>query len=256
MDRDRLRKGLEDRVPDRVYILYNKEPMGIHEDLNEKVLEDIRDLVRETTMCFERDEVVEAGVDFYRFDEALVDIFDIMYKESERGNHVMVNVSGGTKPVAIALAYCCSIVDSGIPIYYVAEDYTEQDSQGETVSSGVVETPFQRSPLQALDLTHILPEAEEKETLLSQLRGKEEPIGVKNLLADAGIITEEPPEDEEEKEKRGKTLSTYHRHIGHLHDDNIVTKESSKYSLSDSGKLIAKLVEARKQARKELDVND
>ncbi len=253
LDKDRIKKSLIERTPDRVYILHNKEPLDIHEDLDEEVLEKVQDLVKEETMCYRRDEVEEVGIEFYRFDEALVDVFGLIYKESQKGNQVFVNVSGGTKPVAMALAYTCSLVDSGIPMYYVAEDYGDKDSVSDASSNGVVETGFQVSPLPSLDLTDLLPEDDEKEFLLEELLKEEEPIGVTDLLVSADKITEEPPNDEEKKESRSDLISTYHRHKGHLLDDDIIEKHDSKIRLTDSGELIAKLVKERKIVDKELE---
>jgi hypothetical protein len=256
LDIDRIEKSLIERTPDRVYILHNKEPLGIHEDLNDEVLEAAQDLVEEETMCYRRDEVEEVGIEFYRFDEALVDIFGLMYKESQEGNQVFVNVSGGTKPVAIALAYCSSIIDSGIPMYYVAEDYTDDKSLSEASSKGVVETTFQVSPLPSLNLTDLLPDSEEQEFALSELMTYEQPVGVKNLLANAGEIADKPPDDEQRKEGREDMLSTYHQVMRHLDDDDIVEKDESEYALTDSGELIAKLVQERKRVDKEIKQAD
>lgn len=246
MDLDRIRKSLIARQPDRVYILYNKNPVGVHEELNKEVFDEVKKLVEEETLCYRREEVEEVGIEYYQFDQALVDIFGLMYEESQKGNQVFVNVAGGTKPVAIALAYDASIIDSGIPLYYIAESYSDSESISEAESTGVVETTFEVSPLPSLDLTDILPDGEDQEFLLSELTKYEDFMGVKDVLADSGIVEDEPPDDENKKEERQSRLSSYHRVMGHLLDDGMVEKNSdSEYRLTDSGKLIAKLVSER-----------
>lgn len=253
-DEDRLAKSLEERAPDRVYILYNKDPLGMHDSLNDDVTENVRQLVDEKTMCYQRDEVEEVGIDFYRFDEALVDVFKLVYMESKRENDVLVNVSGGTKPVAIALAYACSLVENGQPLYYVAEKYPEDKTQADASSTGVVDTSFEVSPLQDLDFSEILPSKDDtgKKRLLIQLLDADEWMGVKDLLAKDGVIAEDKPDDKEAAEERESILHSHYSHAGDLFDDNIVDKNGSDYKLTDSGKLIARLVQARAEIENEL----
>lgn len=256
MDLDRIRESLIERQPDRVYILYNKDPVGVHEDLNDDVLEEAKKLVRQETMCYRRDEVEEVGIEYYQFDQVMADVFGLMYEESQKGNQVFVNVAGGTKPVAIALAYCSSIIDSGIPLYYIAEDYSESESVSNIESTGVVETTFQVSPLPSLDLTDLLPDDEDQEFILSELTEYTEFVGVKDLLVDADIIDEQPPDDSGKRDRRESTLQSYHRIMGHLLDDGIVKKNDSKYKLTDNGELIAKLVEERDKVDQKIQIPD
>jgi hypothetical protein len=253
-DEDRLEKSLVERAPDRVYILYNKEPLGMHESLNNEVTDNIEDLVQRKTMCGEHGEIRMEGIEFYQFDDALVDVFELVYKESQQENDVLVNVSGGTKPVAIALAYACSLVANAQPLYYVAKDYPESNSQGDVSSDGVVDRPFELSSLQSLDISDIIPEEDdiEKEKLLFGLLNRTEPVGVTKLLSDIDVITPNPPDDEDLAKEREQKQQTYHSHMRKLHSDNIVDKEGQEYFLTESGELIARLVRARKRAEEDI----
>lgn len=253
LDKERIAQSLKERVPDRVYILYNKDPLETHEDLNKDVRELTRNVVEENTMCYERGEVEEEGIDFYRFNEALVDIYSLMYEESKQGNEVLANVSGGTKPVAIGLSYASSLVDGVIPIfYYVAENYTDEDSQSDASSTGIVGNPFQVSPLQAIDLTDVIPQDKEKEVLLLELLKHDDYIGIKELLVNREKISKSPPNEPEKKKERKNTLQRYHRHAGSLLEDNIVEKSNSKYKLTKSGDLISRLLRERIKVEEKL----
>lgn len=254
-DEDRLAKSLEERAPDRVYILYNQDPLAIHDDLNESVTETIEEVVEKKTMCGERDEVEKVGIDFYRFNEALVDSFRLIYRESERGNDVLVNVSGGTKPVAIALTFACSLVDNGQPLYYVADHYPDNESQGDSSSNGVVDTPFKVGPLQGLDISYVLPDDDEdrKNRLLRALLEVNKPTGVADLLAYEGVIEPEPPESDPKSNERESRLQAHYRPASLLSDDNIINKTDGGYELTDSGEVVARLVQARTEVNKQLD---
>ncbi|WP_262181554.1 DUF6293 family protein [Haloarcula laminariae] len=253
-DEDRLAKSLKEQVPDRVYILYNKDPIAMHDGLNEDVTKNVEGIVQDYTLCYDRDEVFKTGIDFYRFNEALVEVYKLIYKESKRGNEVLVNVSGGTKPVAIALTFACSLVDNGEPIYYVAEKYPNSHSQTETDSQGVVDTPFEIGPLQGLDLSDILPDKteEKKIRLILQLLEADAPSGTAELLSQAGVIAPEKPEDEKEASNRRSILQSHYPKARSLKEDKIASKGDDGYTLTNSGELIARLIKAREEAEQEL----
>lgn len=254
-DEDRLAKSLEERAPDRVYILYNQDPLAIHDELNESVTETVEEVVDKKTMCGQRDEVEKVGIDFYRFNEALVDAFKLIYKEAEKENEVLVNVSGGTKPVAIALTFACSLVDNGQPLYYVADHYSDDKSQGDSSSNGVVDTPFKVGPLQGLDISHVLPGDDEvkKNRLLRALLEVDGPTGVAELLAHEGVIKPDPPESDPKVEERQSKLQAHYRSADTLENDNSITKVGNGYELTDSGEVVARLVKARAEVNKQLD---
>jgi len=248
LDTERVGEILE-RTPDRVYILYNDEPKGMHEDLAEESRREIYDMVDERTMCGDADEIYEEGINFYEFEEALIESYRIIYEESLNDNQVMVNLSGGTKPVAIALAFACSLTEVGMPLYYVARGY--EKSEGEVHSTGVVDEQFPVRPLQPLNITDVVPDDEEKVELAIQLLQEEDSVGITDLLAKNGLISGATPDDEEKKKNRQRKVQKYHRHAKQMFERDVLKREDSKYSLTESGELIARLVEVKKSVEAE-----
>lgn len=245
LDYDRITKMFEERIPDRVYILWNKEPIPEHEDINSETLKQVKSIVEEKTMCRERNELREVGINFYRFDQALIESYRLIYTESIQGNEVIVNLSGGTKPVAIALAFACSLNNTGQPVYYVAKNYEKRD--GMVASSGVVDISSEIAPLNILNISDIMPTDRIKQDILVYLLGIEEKIGITELLVRTGEITKDPPDEEDDRSARDRTIQKYHRHANQLADDGVLQKFGSNYQLSNTGNMIARLVQVRRE---------
>lgn len=254
LDYERVGQIFTEMSPDRVYILYNNAPIEAHEELNKNIKSEVSSIVQSKTTCYERDEVREVGVDFYRFEEALVEAYRLIYRESENGNEVIVNLSGGTKPVAIALAFACSLNDTGIPVYYVAENYNEQD--GTVVSSGVAEISFEISPIQLLNMTDIMPDQPEKEEIMLTLLSEGSALGITDILIHRGRIAKKTPKDEEKRSKRSSLQQKYHRYANQLVDDDVLSKTGSEYLLTDTGKLITRLVRVKREVDGQTSLSD
>jgi len=249
LETERVGKIFDDTVPDKVYILHNREPHGLHEELNEEVLEDARSIVREKTMCYDRDSVEEEGIDFYHFNDALIDVYEIIYKESYLGNDIYVNLSGGTKPVAIALAFACSLAATGELMYYPAAEYEE--NEGEVPSSTGVLDGFEVAPFAPLNIRDIIPSEEEQEELILDLVNEGESIGVTDLLIKMGKIAPDPPENEEEENQRSKKIQKYHRNARKLTEDGLLDRRNGNYKLTETGRSIAKLIKVRNKVESE-----
>jgi hypothetical protein len=245
LETERVGKIFDDTVPDKVYILYNTDPHGFHEDLNEEVLENARSVVREKTMCYDRESVEEEGIDFYHFNEALIDVYEIIYRESYLGNDIYVNLSGGTRPVAIALAFACSLAATGELMYYPAADYEE--NEGEVPSSTGVLDGFEVAPFAPLNMKDIIPSEDGQEELILDLVDEKEAIGITDLLIKMDKIASDPPEDEEEKSERSKKIQKYHRHARKMTEDELLDRENGNYELTETGRLIAKLIKVRQE---------
>lgn len=240
LDPDQIEKVFAEVPADRVYILDNENPKGMV-GLAEKPLERVKSVVRERTGCFGNDEVTIEKIDFYHYREAVVDIFRIIIREKERGNEIILNLSGGTKPVAIALFLASSFADSG-QMVYAAREYKSTD--GDSTSSDVI-SPFFENPLNPININKIIPENDAKRKILVGLLEVPTEKGMTDLLISMGKITESPPENKSRKEERNRTIQRYHKHAESLEKDGLVTKSDSKYSLSETGNLIARLVEVK-----------
>lgn len=244
-DIDRLKKALRDFAPDRVYIIYNSDPIQTHQQINEDLLEKARQLVDNESNCYEKDEVIERGVDFYRFSEALTEIYRILYKEKIAGNEVIVNTSGGTRQVAIASAYACSLSGNGKPIYYVAKEY---DLKNDNVlsSKGVIESPFSVTPLHTglLNLEKEIPTDEAKAELLLTI-SSEGRDSMKNILVKMDEIDKHVKDGQ--RDTRQKIIQKYHRHGRKLVEEGLLLKEDSQYALTETGNLISDLLQVQQE---------
>lgn len=258
LEYDRLEKALQDYAADRVYILRNKDPVDSHKELNKNLTEKVRDIVKENTRCFEKDEIIEESVDFYRFRDALVEIYKIIFREKTNGNEVIINLSGGTRPVAIASFFACSFAGSGEPVYYIAEEY-EFDQEATDgiaergISHGVVELPVITPHAEPLNLEHKIPNDVEKIEIITSLLDSN-PDSMKNILVNIGKI--EKKVQQETKEERQKIIQKYHRHGGKLAREDIVKKQDSEYALTDTGELIGRLLKAQAKVKSENEYNN
>lgn len=250
---DRLAKSLDELAPDRVYILKNKEPVGVDEEDNEDATEELRELVKDKTTCNEDDGLIEREIEFYEFGDALMAGFEILYEESQDGNEIIVNVSGGTKPVAIALTYACSLVENGQPWYYISDkrEGTDTESRDDGQKKEDVEEKVEMGTINELDISCVLPDLTEtpKIRLLKEMLEieEEEHAGVVDLVANSGKIDPEPPEDEEKKEKRERILQSHYTPAADLVEDGLAVKMGDQYRLTKTGKIIAQLVKVREE---------
>lgn len=238
---DRLQKALGEFAPDFVYILTNADPIQSHQDTDRLLSQEIRELVEEQTQCDE-DDIVTKGIEFYRFHESLIDIYEIIYTEKVRGNEVIVNISGGTRPVAIASIFACSLTGIGQPIYYVAEEYSHEQTGA---SRGVVESAFSVSPLHTgpLNLEDKIPSDDEKREILVALLNQEK-NSMKDILVDIGEIHEDPQQG---SSQRQKIIQRYHRHGGKLVEQNLLQKHGSEYELTETGNLVGEMLEIQEE---------
>lgn len=246
---DRLAEPLKKYRADRVYIISNKNPVDTHKEINDELLDEVRILVKNHTQCYETDEVIEEEIDFYRFSNAVSGLYKILYKEKLNENEVIINISGGTRPVAIASSYTCSFSGIGEPIYYVAEKYKLDSQIGS--SKGVLESPFSVSPLNtgALDLSDKIPESEEKIDIILGLEAFGGESQMKKILVNAGKITDVPSENTD----RQKIIQRYHSHANKLVEMKVIEKEDGMYSLTSTGELFAEMIKVQREVKESRD---
>jgi len=247
-DHDRVVEIFNHQMPDRVYILYNDNPLDTHNEVNEEILQDVRSLVQEKTMCGENGEIKERGVDFYRFEGALVQSFEIMYMEEKAfDNKVYANVSGGTKPMAIGLWAACALCDFAEPVYYPAEEYNLKNDG--TVSSKGVAGSYQVATYRMLQMADLLPTQSEKQEIITHLLDTDHSKGVTDLLISLGKISDNTSDD---SDKRRSIVQRYHRYANNLQNEGILNKDETEYELTEFGKLIARLVKTKRSIDKEI----
>jgi hypothetical protein len=238
-DTKRISQVFEDRAADRVYILSQE----VDEETNNSNLNSFsltEDVVLEKTQCG-KDDVIPVEIDFHSFRDIFINSFEVIYKEENDGNQVLVNISTGSKPVPVALCFACCLNSTGIPIYY----RDSEDIGGESYDGKV--STFNTAPLNLVELSDILPKDNEKHKILNYMLDQSGSIGVTEMLVRLGDIKEEPPDDSDKRSRRSRIVQKYHRHASKLEESNILKKVDSEYEITDTGELIAGLVDIKKK---------
>jgi len=247
LDEDQVAPVLDSIPADRVYILHNIESHGLSSDIEDLPLDKIKKLVREKTGCEESDQIFIESIDFYHPQGAMVDIYRIIYTEKTQGNEVIVNLAGGTKPVAIALAFACSFAGTGHMIY-VPKIYekSEEEEEIQVVGTGAYGETFNVQPFEPLNFANIVPTHQTKQDILVGLWQAESEIGITKLLVKLGEISEKPPSNDEQKNERNRIIQRTYRHAEGLIEDGFIEKINSEYRLTDTGRVISQLAEVRR----------
>ena len=81
-------------------------------------------------------------------------------------------------------------------------------------------------------------------------------LGVTDMLVRINRIDENPPDDDDEKSTREKVVQKYHRHAGQLTDDGVLEKSGSEYLLTNTGRIVAELVNVRREVDQQMALSD
>jgi hypothetical protein len=247
LDKEQVGALFDYLAADRVFILDNEQPVGFDEKIRHLPLLGVVQVTRSQTQA----DIKWSKTNFYQLSEALIDIFEIIYREKALGNDVIVNLSGGTKPVAIALVFACSLADAGQPFYIPKKYGVNEDGTPEPL--GPYDELFAANLVKPLNIKGIIPSKENKRRLLKSLLRSEGQLGVKSILVSVGLVSKKPPQNEDEKEARMREIQRHHRYASHLADDGLFQKQDSTYQLTEMGELIAKLVKIMDRVDKEVE---
>lgn len=223
----------------KIYVLTNSNPL-VETELEKEALEGVIENLQNLTLAGERGGIIPVEVDFFSFEDALIDVYEIIYNEKKQGNHVFTNISGGTKPLAIAMTFACALAGLEKSPFYVPKHYSlEEDTQ--TIS---VDSRNSRSILlNMFNLENILPEDEPSQKFLVYLlRSEEEPIGVTDLLVQMNEIAPNPSSGDND---RTSVIQRYHRRSEGLLRRGLIQKKNNGYVLTPSGRIMAKIMDIR-----------
>lgn len=225
---------------DKVYLLYNQNPQG--HDRNKDSLDAAKRIITELTLADQRRGIESTPINFYDFTDPVISIYNIIYEEQQRGNSVTVHLSGGTKLVAVASVFACALADDPTKVYYVANKYSEQN--GKVTNQGPLDEPFQALPPNLVRLVDI-PDDPEKKTILSALLSSEGPRRLKSLLEEHGVF-------DQSEENNSAINSRYHRHKEKLRERALIEIDQQKLVLTQTGRLVAELLQGRREVDKKL----
>jgi hypothetical protein len=227
LDYERIEHGLRMYPGYRVCIVKNGYPKKKHEELVKEI--DNNTLKILTKLGYKKENIKFWPVDFYRFDQPLVSIYELLLREKKEGHETIINITSGTKPVAIAATLAAALAKCGV-IYFSAKEYDRKG--GEIVSKGVISEPFVISPL--FELSELmLPQTKEKvRIILRLLKGK-----AKNVTE---IITEG-------KKPEKKEIARYAYYVNVLGAERLIDIGKDGISLTGLGRLVGMLVEKKIQ---------
>jgi hypothetical protein len=244
---DRIGYIFEETTTSKVYILSNTNVVSAEPEYEREALKGVRKTIEKKTEAKEKGGIEVVETDFYDFKRGLVDVFRILQEELYKDNRVYVNLSGGTKPLAIAMSFACALVEEELSPFYIPKEYGEGENGIE--SQGVADNP-EVSRLDLFNIQNIIPTEKYQQKLLRYLLlSDSEEIGVTDLLMEQGEISPKSKSDDEEE--RHRIRQTYYERTKKLEELGLIEKNSSKCSLTENGNLIAELLQVEKEAKSE-----
>jgi len=200
-----------------------------HATLVEEIDRNILNILRK--LGYDKSSIRFWPVDFYHFDQALVSIYELLLQERMKDREIIVNITSGTKPVAIAATLAAALAKCGV-VYFSAKRYVRKDN--EIISAGAAPEPIVIGPL--FELAEVmLPRSNEKvRIILRLLKGK-----AKNVTA---IISNA-------KKPEKKEVARYTYYVNDLGRDKLIKIEKDGISLTELGRLVGMLVEKTVQTR-------
>lgn len=262
MDLDRLEEGFRRFPPYRAIVCYNKLPKAIHRvqviEVEKSMVEllmkqgllnsdegnyyasqiekreqaIISGSLKDSVIDFETERVRWLPLSFYSFEEALYELFSLFYREQKQNREIVVNISGGTRPVAFAACYASALVDNCVPIYFLAKKWIPSETEG-GIAKGVI---YSEGPIYVnIDLKSILPtESLEIYALLAFL----EKNFVRSVNELQSLIKSYVKDG-----KRGIGSCRYV--IANFKEKGFINVTNGLYSLTPSGRMIARIVKER-----------
>ncbi len=267
---DRIRFSINQTKPQRVVVAVNSRLTGINPNqvksierrfveileetdfLADKEAADIRRQIEKRFVEMRRDEPAQLSwdgaasswrsVDFYDFEKALGGIYELILRELLLHRHeVIVNLNGGTRPVAIAAfiatSLATSFVEEGLcqSMYYHAQTW-RTDQSGSSFGKGVVTDidPYQRA---VFDMSDMIPSNEDERRILVELLGGT-PLGRGGLTRSL-----EPASGQTEMARRARV----NRRIDAMKRAGLVEVRERKVALTRRGMTIARLVQIEQE---------
>lgn len=244
----RVKNIFNEIIPDRVYILYDNMNIGISSDSTQEAIGEIKDIIRENSDCFERDEVMEIGCNFYDFEGVLTKTYEILYKEDKEDNKVIVDINGGTTIVGIALSFASSLAGNSMPVYSALVH--DIDEKGRYLN-GIGSNPMVLTSISSLGFISSLPQNEKRREIIRALNSEPQKKAIVEILTELDKISSNPSDNPEE---RKKIMNPYYSLASDLVDKGYLNKHNnSKYSLTETGYITARLLDIEKRIDEEFE---
>ena len=232
---ERVKESLRYFPATLVVVLENKSPLPAHKQIVEEVRKRIKKVLEE--LGYSEDRVEWEGVDFYRFDQALVDIYKVLLKKQKQGYETVVNISGGTKFVAVAAFIAASLTQCPV-VYFGAETY-EIDSARMPRGKGVLKQPFYLDPLFQV-VSILLNLSDTEKNILRVIVNKKEVQSITDIVKQL------------KKNYSKKDIAEYSYYVKKLREKTFLKiNENGNITITSLGRLVHKLIEAKASIEKD-----
>lgn len=223
--------------------LYKK--MHIDEELYKKILSQIEKRYsgkKITTMeNIESDKIKFFPIDFYSYENALIDFFSIFYTQKKLENKILINISGGTKLTTIAAAFAAALTGNVTLIYFLPEKVFAKDD--EIFTAGANPKPISINTF--FDISKLLPKSEQERNILIAL--KDAPaFGLGEVLKRRNLIDKITDER--------SAVSSYFYYARKLETKNLLIDTGEELLLTPKGKLIGRILAKKEQIDKSVQL--
>lgn len=247
---DRIAEGLGSFSPEKAYILTNSEPREDMEEYEKQAKKRIKNIIKQEANISESN-LETVPVPFYDSRQAFYELYDVIHEEKHvNGNTVQINLSGGTKPLALGTSQAASMLDVQPDPVWIAKRYKMDDGELTTYDYVDEEDAYH---VNLFDISDPIPDNNKKSTLLHlYYEYGDEPIGLASVLEKGGVIQPIDEVSGEEEKKREDKRDTYYDPLGELTDQGFIEKldASRKWQLTEGeGKHIARLSNIRHKNR-------
>jgi hypothetical protein len=246
-DYERIKHALTTFKSNVVYLIENENPIPTHAAHDEEVARRLVKILK--GMQFSDDEIKRCEVNYYKFDEALVSLYEL-FLTLQDDYEIILNVTGGTKLLAVA-SVIAAMFTNVEPIYIAAKEYSgDLDAPGK----GFIDQPIGISPL--FELSNILlPTGEEEITILKYLLAHQNegaktvaemipPSEIAEIHSRVGAAGTGLPQKELKK-----VVSKYSHYASKLQKQNLVEEGKHHLILTGLGNLVARLVVTRDRVK-------
>lgn len=245
-DSDRVGYIFNETSVGKVYILQNTNIVSASEEIEKESLEGVKKVIEEKTEAAKKGGIEVVETDFYNIKDAIVDVYSILHEEIEEGSNIYVNISGGTKPLAIAMSFACALADESQSAFYIPKKYEKVEDQGQVqiVPNGVAENT-EVANLDLLKIDGLIPSEKHERNFLRFMNNiDEDMVGVTKLLDKNDAFDDVQDQDENTFKQK------YYDRGRKLAESGYVNKEGKGYSLTEKGELIARLVSIQYSTKK------
>jgi hypothetical protein len=241
--------------PERARILTNSNPDKDMETYENRARDQIESLISDKGGVPEKS-IDTNQIPFYDSREAFYKAYDIIYEEKVvKDNIILINFSGGTKPLTIGLSQAAAMLDVQLDPVWIGKRYKMVDGELKATDYNDEKDTFN---VNMLDIEDPVPNNGKKRELLSLFYEYcNDSIRITPLLEKGDVIPSIDEVSGEEKTLREEKRDEYYEIRDELKNSNLLTEANkSNWSLTEEGEHVARLASIRYSHDNESESNE